>query len=114
LSIDLASIPAGAWVEIPGMRGLSVARMAQSDGTTVEVLSAVKGVVIPAMETPSSERGKVIAGSLRYMRDGEVLDLKAGDGWEIGANQSHGPHVVLEDGTRIAILRNGRGAFDPA
>ncbi len=101
-----------AFVEIPGMRGLRIARLGQVDGKTLEVIEAAQGVIIPALTHPSEENGKVLSGSLRFMRDGVVRVLKQGDTWHVEANRSQGPHVVLEDGTRVAILRQGRSAFD--
>jgi len=100
------------FVEIPGMRGLRVARIGQVNGRTLEVIEAAHGVIIPALTHPSGESGKVLAGSLRFMQDGVVRILKTGDTWRVEANKSQGPHVVVEDGTRVAVLRDGRSALD--
>lgn len=109
--VDLDLHP-GRFAEIPGLRGLRIARIGQYAGKTLEVLEAAKGVVVPALTHPSGETGRVLSGSLRFMRDGVVRDLKAGDSWRVEANQAQGPHVVLEDGTRVAILRDGKSALD--
>jgi quercetin dioxygenase-like cupin family protein len=101
-----------SFVEIPGLRGLRIARLGQRAGKTLEVIDASKGVIIPAMTHPSSENGRVLSGSLKFMRDGVVRVLKAGDTWKVEANRAQGPHVVLEDGTRVAILRDGKSALD--
>lgn len=102
-----------AFSEIPGLRGLRVARLGQRDGKTLEVIEAAKGVIIPAMTHPSGESGRVLHGSLRFMRAGIMEELHAGATWRVEANQAQGPHVSLEDGTRVVILRDGRSAFDP-
>jgi quercetin dioxygenase-like cupin family protein len=102
-----------AFSEIPGLRGLKVARLGQRDGKTLEVIEAAKGVIIPAMTHPSGESGRVIKGSLRFMRAGILQELHVGGTWRVEANQTQGPHVSLEDGTRVVILRDGRSAFDP-
>ncbi|OGQ13329.1 MAG: hypothetical protein A2138_08740 [Deltaproteobacteria bacterium RBG_16_71_12] len=100
------------FAEIPGLRGLRIARLGQLGNKTLEVLEAAKGVVVPALTHPSSESGRVLSGSLRFMRDGVVRDLKAGDTWNVEAGKLQGPHLVLEDGTRVAILREGKSALD--
>lgn len=100
------------FAEIPGLRGLRIARLGQYAGKTLEVLEAAKGVVVPALTHPSAERGRVLSGCLRFMQDGVVRDLKAGDSWSVEAGRMQGPHLVLEDGTRVAILRDGRSALD--
>jgi anti-sigma factor ChrR (cupin superfamily) len=104
--------PASAYVEVPGLPGLRIARVGQNDGTTLEVVQAVKGVVVPATTHPGTERGRVVSGALRFMQDGRVTDLRAGDGWETAANEGQGPHVVLEDGTCIVVIRDGRSGYD--
>jgi quercetin dioxygenase-like cupin family protein len=100
------------FVEIPGMRGLRIARLGQVGNRTLEVIEASHDVVFPAMTHPSGESGKVISGVLRFMKDGEVRTLLAGDTWRVEAGQTQGPHVALADGTRVAILRDGKSAFD--
>jgi mannose-6-phosphate isomerase-like protein (cupin superfamily) len=100
------------FAEVPGLRGLRIARMASAQGRTLEILEAQGGVVIPALTHPSAESGRVLSGRVRFMQDGAVRELCAGDTWRVEAGVSQGPHVVLEDGTRIALLREGRSAFD--
>lgn len=102
-----------AFSEIPGLRGLKIARVGQRDGKSLEIIEAARGVVIPAMTHPSGESGRVLQGSLRFMRNGDTKVMRAGDTWRVEANQAQGPHVSLEDGTRVVILRDGRSAFDP-
>ncbi|MBI1945420.1 MAG: cupin domain-containing protein [Deltaproteobacteria bacterium] len=109
--VDLDLHP-GRFTELPGLRGLRLARLGQYAGKTLEVLEAAKGVVVPALAHPSTETGRVLSGSLRFMQDGVVRDLKAGDTWRVEAGRSQGPHVVLEDGTRVAVLRDGKSALD--
>ena len=109
--VDLDLHP-GRFVEIPGLRGLRIARVGQYAGRSLEVLEAAKGVVVPVLAHPSAEVGRVLSGSLRFMQDGVVRDLKAGDTGKVEAGRPQGPHVVLEDGTRVAILREGKSALD--
>lgn len=109
--VDLDLHP-GRFVELPGMRGLRLARLGQHLGQTLEVLEAAHGVVVPALTHPSAETGRVLSGSIRFMQDGVVRDLKTGDTWHVEAGRPQGPHVVLEDGTRVAILRDGKSALD--
>lgn len=101
-----------AFVEIPGLRGLRLARLGQRDGKSLEVVEGAEGVIIPAMTHPSAEHGRVLSGALRFMREGVVRTLHAGDTWEVPADGHQGPHVILENGTRVAVLRDGRSAFD--
>ncbi len=110
MSLD---VPSSSFVELPGLRGLRIARLGrQEDGRTLEVVEAVRGVVIPALTHPSSEQGRVLSGRIRFMQAGNVVDLGPGDRWEVKANIAQGPHLVLENDTRVAILRDGRSALD--
>lgn len=103
--------PDEAFVELPGMRGLRMARVGQADGKTLEVVDAVKGVVIPVMHSPGFERGRVLHGKLRLILAGEAREVTAGDTWEVPAGGEQGPHLVVDD-ARVVILREGASAFD--
>ncbi len=100
-----------AFVEIPSLRGLRLARIGQADGKTLEVIEAVKDVVIPALTHPSAEKGRVLSGSLRFGQDGGFRVLHAGDTWEVAAGTAQGPHIVLENDTCVIILRDGESAL---
>ncbi len=104
--------PAEAFIEMPGMRGLRIARLGQADGKTLEIVEAVKGVIIPAMTHPGSEKGRVLEGALHFFVEGKMRELAKGDVWEVPAGQHQGPHVVQVDGTKVAILREGGSALD--
>jgi mannose-6-phosphate isomerase-like protein (cupin superfamily) len=99
--------------EIPGLRGIRVARVGrQDDGRTLEIVEGAAGVVIPMLHHPSAEHGRVLRGRVRFMKDGVVRDLGPGDTWDVAADEAQGPHVILDDLTRIALLRDGHSAFD--
>lgn len=100
-----------AFVEIPSLRGLRLARVGQADGKTLDVIEAVKDVIIPALTHPGSEKGRVLSGSLRFFQDGESRVLSAGDTWEVAGGTPQGPHIVLENDTRVLILRDGESAL---
>lgn len=107
------AVPAAAFHSIPGVPGLRLAHLGhQQDGRTLEVVEGMAGVILPAMTQPSAEHGRVLRGSVRFMQDGVVRDLVAGDAWDLPAETAQGPHVFLEDGTQVAILRDGRSSFD--
>lgn len=107
------NVPPSSFVELPGLRGLRIARLGQQDdGRTLEVVEGVRGVVIPLLTHPSTEHGRVLAGRIRFMQDGQVTDLGPGDGWEVKANKQQGPHLILENNTQVAILRDGKSALD--
>ena len=100
------------FVEVPGLRGLRIARLGQADGRTLELVEAVKGMIIPAMTHPGIEQGRVLKGSFRFMKEGTGQVYKEGDKWTVAAGESQGPHVILDAGTRILLLREGEHAFD--
>lgn len=112
--VDELILRDAAFAEIPGLRGLRVAALGMRDGKHLEVVEAAQGVVIPAMTHPSGETGKVLSGALRFMQAGVVRTLHAGDTWRVEAGQHQGPHIALESGTRVAILRDGPSAWDAA
>ena len=112
MTIPFVLPPPDSFVELPGMRGLRIAQVGQADGKTLEVIEAVKDVVIPAMTHPSGEKGRVLSGRIRFSREGSWKVLQEGDTWEVGAEQPQGPHIVLSDHVRVAILRDGKSAFD--
>ncbi len=93
------------FVEVAGLPGLRIARLGEQDGRTLDVVEAPRGAVIPASVQPCGERGRVLQGCVRFMRDGVVTDLHRGDTWAVSAHTAHGPHVVLQDNTRMVVLR---------
>lgn len=106
MTAPIDSPPPSAYVDVPGMPGVRVATLGK-DGNTLQFVQAVKGAVVPAMHESGKQRLRVMAGALRFMQDGALRDLRAGDQVEIDAGEEHGPHVVLEDGTRLLVLREG-------
>jgi quercetin dioxygenase-like cupin family protein len=100
-----------AFVEMPGMRGIRVARVASSDGRSLEYIEATKDVVLPAMTHPSKEEGRVLSGKILFMQEGHSRTLSSGDTWTVEAGQHQGPHVVLEDAL-VAVFHHGKSAFD--
>ena len=104
--------PPEAFTELPGMRGLRIARVGQADGKTLEVIDGVKGVVIPHMQSPGGEKGRVLEGKIQFTQDGTSRVLSAGDTWEVGPMTPQGPHIFLAP-SRVVILREGKSAFDP-
>lgn len=107
---NLAMPPESAFVELPGMRGLRIARVGQADGKTLEIVEAVAGVVIPMQHHDGDERGRVLAGALQFVENGVARKLTAGDSWHVEAGTDQGPHMVLEDGTKVAVLRSASAA----
>ncbi len=111
--MSVFNVPPAAFVELNGLRGLRIARLGtQDDGRTLEVVEGIRGVVIPVLTHPSAEHGRVLTGRIRFMQDGNVVDLGPGDRWEVKANKSQGPHLILENNTQVAILRDGKSALD--
>lgn len=108
-SIDLP--PLSHFAEVPGMRGLRIARTTSKDGRALEFIDAVKDVVIPAMTHPSKEEGRVLKGSILFMQEGHARTLNTGDIWVVEAGVHQGPHVVLEDMV-VVVFRHGKSAFD--
>lgn len=101
------------FVELTGLRGLRIARLGrQADGRTLDVIEGVRGVVIPAMAHPSAEHGRVLAGRVRFMKAGVITDLVPGDRWDVAAGETQGPHIILDNDTQVALLRDGKSAFD--
>lgn len=103
--------PDEAFIELPGMRGLRLARLGQADGKTLEVIEGVKGVVIPMLHHPGAEKGRVLSGKVRLVVEGAARVLEKGDTWEVPGGKEQGPHVFLED-SRVVILRDGKSAYD--
>lgn len=112
MTTSIALPPPDAFFEVPGMRGLRVAHVGTADGKTLEIIEAVEGVVIPHMVTRGSEKGRVLAGKIRFHQGDASRVLQTGDTWELVENSPHGPHIFLA-ATQLAILREGPGAFDP-
>lgn len=103
--------PEEAFMELPGMRGLRLARLGQADGKTLEVIEGVKGVVIPMLHHPGGEKGRVLTGKLRIVVGGAARIVSKGDTWEVPGGTEQGPHMFLDD-SRVIILRDGKSAYD--
>lgn len=103
--------PDEAFIELPGLRGLRLARIGQADGKSLEVIEGIKGVVIPMLHHPGAEKGRVLSGKVRLVIEGEARVVEKGDTWEVPGGTEQGPHVFLED-SRVVILRDGKSAYD--
>lgn len=106
-----APVPDSAFMEVPGLRGIRVARIGRAGDKVLEVIAGVKDAVIPMRTCDGREQGRVLSGSLRFMREGEITALRPGDRWDIPAGEPQGPHVVLEPDTRVLVLREGEAAL---
>ena len=104
-------VPEDAFNEVPGLRGIKVARIGSAGGKVLEVIAGVKDAVIPVRTCEGREQGRVLSGGLRFMREGEITQLRPGDRWDIPGGEPQGPHVVLEADTRVLVLREGETAL---
>lgn len=111
MSLSFSMPPEEAFMEMPGMRGLRIARVGQADGKTLEVIEGVKGVVIPMMHHPGGEKGRMLSGKLRLFVAGASRVVEQGDTWDVPGGTEQGPHVFLAD-SRVVILREGKSAYD--
>lgn len=101
--------PPEAFIEVPGMRGLRIAELGSSEGKSLQVLEAVKGVIIPRMVSESIERVRVLEGRVQFHDGRGACVLGPGDVREVPAGEAHGPHIFLEP-SRLAILRDDAAA----
>ncbi len=111
MTLSFSMPPDEAFMELPGMRGLRLARIGQADGKTLEVIEGVKGVVIPMLRHPGGEKGRMLSGKLRIVVDGTARVVEQGETWEVPADVEQGPHMFLDD-SRVVILREGKSAYD--
>ncbi len=106
-----APVPDAVFTEVPGLRGIKVARIGASGERVLEVIAGVTDAVIPVRTCSGREQGRVLSGRLRFMREGEITELRPGDRWDIPGGEPQGPHVVLEPDTRVLVLRDGDSAL---
>jgi len=64
------------------------------------------------LRTEGTERGRVIEGKIRFHQGDQSKVLGPGDTWQVEPGTTQGPHIFLAP-SRVAVLRDGPGPFDP-
>ncbi len=59
------------------------------DRTTLIEVTLAEGAVVPAHTHPQEQSGYVVRGRVRFVIDGEVRELRAGDGYLVPGGASH-------------------------
>ena len=76
--------------------GIELTTLVHGQKTLMGQFKLTKGAAIPAHAHPHEQTGFMVSGKLRFVVDGETMDVEAGDSWCLPGNAMHGVEVVEE------------------
>lgn len=83
--------------------GIRLTTTAYGDKTLMGHFQIKKGAKIPIHSHPHEQTGVMISGHLRFVVDGEITDVMAGDSWCLKGDVEHGAEA-LEDSVIIEVF----------
>ena len=85
------------------LEGVELTTLVHGEKTLMGKFKIAKGSVIPTHSHPHEQTGFMVSGKMRFIVDGEVKDVEAGDSWCLHANIEHSAEA-LEDSAIIEVF----------
>ncbi len=76
--------------------GVKLKTLVHGEHTLLTEVRFVKGAVVPVHKHPQEQTGCLIKGALRFTVDGEIIEARPGDSWNLPANVPHGAEALEE------------------
>ena len=92
--------------------GINLTTLVHGDKTLMGQFKIAKGSVIPTHSHPHEQTGIMISGKLRFIVDGEIKDVEAGDSWCLPGGVEHSAEA-LEDTVVIEVFSPVREDYLP-
>ena len=92
--------------------GINLTTLVHGEKTLMGQFKLVKGAVIPTHSHPHEQTGIMISGRLRFIVDGEIMDVEAGDSWCLTGGVEHSAEA-LEDVVVIEVFSPVREDYLP-
>ena len=92
--------------------GIHLTTLVHGEKTLMGQFKIAKGSVIPTHSHPHEQTGIMISGKLRFIVDGEITDVEAGDSWCLPGGVEHSAEA-LEDAVVIEVFSPVRDDYLP-
>ena len=92
--------------------GINLTTLVHGDKTLMGQFKITKGAAIPTHSHPHEQTGIMISGKLRFIVDGEIKDVEAGDSWCLPGGVEHSAEA-LEDTVVIEVFSPVREDYLP-
>ena len=94
------------------LEGIDLTTLVHGDKTLMGQFILAKGSVIPAHSHPHEQTGIMISGKLRFVVEGEIMDVETGDSWCLPGGVEHSAEA-LEDSVVIEVFSPVREDYLP-
>jgi len=85
------------------LKGIELMTLVHGEKTLMGQFTLARGAAIPAHSHPHEQTGFMVSGKLRFVVDGETMDVAAGDAWCLPGGAEHSAEA-LEDSVVIEIF----------
>lgn len=92
--------------------GINLTTLVYGDKTLMAKFTLEKGSAIPTHSHPHEQTGIMISGKLRFVVDGEIMDVEPGDSWCLPGEVEHSAEA-LEDTVVVEIFSPVREDYLP-
>jgi len=94
------------------VKGVHLKTLVYGERTLFTEVHFEKGAVIPPHSHPHEQTGYMVAGQLEFIVNGEHIQAKPGDSWNIAGNVEHGA-TALEESVVIEVFSPVREDYLP-
>jgi quercetin dioxygenase-like cupin family protein len=94
------------------LKGIELTTLVHGENTLMGQFTLAKGMAIPAHSHPHEQTGFMVSGKLRFVVDGETMDVEAGDSWCLPGGAEHSAEA-LEDTVVIEVFSPVREDYLP-
>ena len=94
------------------LKGIELTTLVHGEKTLMGKFTLAKGTAIPAHSHPHEQTGFMVSGKLRFVVDGETMDVEAGDSWCLPGGAEHSAEA-LEDSVVIEVFSPVREDYLP-
>jgi len=94
------------------VKGVHLKTLVHGERTLMTEVKMDKGAVIPPHSHPHEQTGYLVSGHLDFVADGEHIDAKVGDSWNIAGDIAHGA-TAIEDSVIVEVFSPVRGDYLP-
>ena len=94
------------------LEGIDLTTLVHGDKTLMGQFKLAKGSIIPTHSHPHEQTGIIISGKLRFVVEGEIMDVESGDSWCLLGGVGHSAEA-LEDSVVIEVFAPVREDYLP-
>ena len=92
--------------------GIQLTTLVHGDQTLMGQFTLAKGALIPTHTHPHEQTGMMISGKLRFVVDGQTMEVEAGDSWCLPGGAAHSAEA-LADSVVIEVFSPVREDYLP-